>query len=509
MDYPRFHLYGILKCGTEIEREKEVIEWLSGFIDRANKDLLKRGASRGNAEERGARIDRWHVEGNEIHLEISSDRFVRAHDAILRFRNSLSENLGRNFRIGIRGIEVRDFQIVTEWSSEDVPVPSMPREFVRSIEKKEGELVISLDNISEAGLRNRIPDRILNLLREKMERMAWKGKEEHWELIWESKRKEVFFDRDPTEEMVKRGWIKHASGRGQWIYGHQVTKIFRAFERILIENIQLLGYKEMIFPKLITWDVWKRSGHAKAIYPEIYYVCAPKSRDERYWEDVIDYFKITGEIPKDKIMERIENIGGMCYAQCPPFWLFVQGRTIANDCLPVRVFDRSGTSHRYESGGIHGIERVDEFHRIEILWLGTKEEVIEEGKKLQKVYRRIFDDILDLQWREAWVTPWFMAQEGKYGLSEVKEVGTIDYEAILPYNNTWLEFQNLSINGDKYPKGFNVKLQSGEELWSGCSGVGLERWTAAFLSQKGFDVENWPPKVRDYVGKLEDVLKFV
>ncbi|MCW7071292.1 MAG: hypothetical protein OCU12_03020 [Methanophagales archaeon] len=35
------------------------------------------------------------------------------------------------------------------------------------------------------------------------------------------------------------------------------------------------------------------------------------------------------------------------------------------------------------------------------------------------------------------------------------------------------EFQS-----DKHQKGFSVKLQSGAELWSGCSGVGLERWAA-------------------------------
>ena len=35
------------------------------------------------------------------------------------------------------------------------------------------------------------------------------------------------------------------------------------------------------------------------------------------------------------------------------------------------------------------------------------------------------------------------------------------------------EFQS-----DKPQKGFSVKLQSGAELWSGCSGVDLERWAA-------------------------------
>ena len=102
-----------------------------------------------------------------------------------------------------------------------------------------------------------------------------------------------------------------------------------------------------------------------------------------------------------------------------------------------------------------------------------------------------------------------MAQEGLVGVSDTERVGTTDYEAYLPYNGSYLEFQNVSINGNKYPKGFNVKVQSGEECWSGCSGIGLERWVAAFLGQKGFDMADWPENVARLVGEPEEVFRFL
>ena len=91
--------------------------------------------------------------------------------------------------------------------------------------------------------------------------------------------------------------------------------------------------------------------------------------------------------------------------------------------------------------------------------------------------------------------------------------GTIDFEAYLPYRGTreeseWLEFQNLSIVGDKYTKAFAIKTQKGE-LWSGCSGIGLERWLTAFLAQKGLDPEGWPSGFREYVGTLPRDVKFL
>jgi seryl-tRNA synthetase len=102
-----------------------------------------------------------------------------------------------------------------------------------------------------------------------------------------------------------------------------------------------------------------------------------------------------------------------------------------------------------------------------------------------------------------------MAQEGKTGLAEMSGAGTVDYEAVLPYNGNWIEFQNLSVNGEKYPKGFTVKSQSSEPLWSGCSGVGLERWASAFLSQKGLDSSNWPEEFQKRIGEMPKGIRFL
>jgi seryl-tRNA synthetase len=495
-----FLLKAYLKCSGNVSESISSSE-LTDFVEQSNAGLLRKGAPTGC----GAEIVWWTAEKDNIGLEIVSDRFVRAHDALLRLKNEFGNFLGKR-RIGIRGIELENYEIALEWD-EGLTITKLP--FVKEIKQEKGSLKLLLD-VDESLLERRIPDRIIRLLEEKREAIKWKGKSEHWELEFESKKKPYYCDKDPTEEMVKRGWLKHATGRGQWVYGPEVTKVFRMLERVLLDEVCIpLGYEEMIFPKLVTWDVWKKSGHAKGIYPEAYYVCTPKTRDPEFWEEVMDYYKVTNEVPLDMIMERIENVGGMCYAQCPPFWVFLQGKTLPDDILPIKVFDRSGTSYRYESGGLHGIERLDEFHRVEIVWIGKKEQVIEHAKQLRERYRAIFDTILDIEWREAWVTPWFMAQEGKVGLAELREVGTTDYEAILPYSGKWLEFQNVSVNGDKYPKGFNVKLQSGEELWSGCSGVGLERWAAVFLAQKSLDLDKWPAPFRKIVGELPEVFRFL
>jgi len=479
---------------------------IDAFFTEANKTILTKGAPEGQ----GALITEWELGEDRISFTLKSGRYVRVHDAALRLKKNLAGILGKEFKIGLRGTEVESFLILvpSEQGLKEIKVP-----YVTKMENVEGGIVLQLE-VGEAEMKNRVPDRILTLLEDKIEATRYGAKAEHWNLIWQREPMEHPFKEDPTQAMMKEGWLKRGSSRGQWIHGPQSTRIFRTFEKIVYDELlEPLGYREMIFPKLVPWEVWMKSGHAKGVYPEIYYVCPPKTRDPEYWEEVIDHYKVAHEVPTALIKEKIgDPIGGMCYAQCPPFWGFVAGETLPNDEVPIRVFDRSGTSHRYESGGIHGIERVDEFHRIEILWLGTKDQAIAAAEDLHDRYMHIFNDILDIEWRKAKVTPWFMAQEGLLGLAEGNVVGTTDYEACLPYrgeDGEWLEFQNVSINGDKYPSGFNVKLQSGEDLWSGCSGVGLERWAAVFLAQKGLDPENWPEEFRKRVGEMPKGIRFL
>jgi len=500
---PYFHLKGSFKTSADASAAREDV---SNFVEEAKKTVLQKGVPEG----RGAKIIAWDITDSGIFFDIESDRYLRAHEAFIRIRKQLAAVLGTKHRIGVRGIDVEEY-IVRLPSEKDLHSKKIPH--VSSIDFDGKSINLSLD-VGEAELENKVPDRIISLIEDKIRAQDFGGKAEHWNLLWESPKKKYLFTGDPTAEAEKLGWIKRAQSRGQWIHGAQMTHLFRTFEQIVIDEIiKPLGYAEMIFPKLVTWDVWKHSGHAKGVYPEIYYVCPPKTRDPEYWEEVIDHYKVTLEVPVDMIAEKIDKpIGGMCYAQCPPFWPFLQGKTIADDSFPIKVFDRSGTSHRYESGGIHGMERVDEFHRIELVFIGAPEQIVAHSKDMQECYKHIFNDILDLEWRMAWVTPWFMAQEGLTGLAGSADVGTIDFEAPLPYrgkDGEWLEFQNLSVNGDKYPKGFNVKSQSKQEIWSGCSGIGLERWASAFLAQKGLDPENWTKAFREKFGEMPEGIRFL
>jgi len=495
-----------LKAIINFSKDLEGID--IGKILKDSKEILEKGAPKG----KGAKIISWKVENNILLIEIESSKWVRPHDGLFRLKNFLSDKLGKKYKVGVRGTSGSLYMITLTLPKEPKEEVTIP--FVREIKFKGKKCTLILENLDEEFLRKNYIDRIISLVEEKVNNQYYRGKEEFHEVMWQSKPRKHFFDKDPSQEMEKRNWVKHR-GRGQWIFGPIATKIMKTFESIVYDELlKPLGFQEVIIPKAVTWDVWTKSGHAKNLYPEIYYICPPKTRNKEEWENIIDFYKITNEVPIDAIKENIKSpIGGMSYAQCPPLWPYFQNKVIADESLPIKVFDRSGTSMRYESGGIHGIERVDEFHRIEIVWIDYHEGVTKIRDEIVECYKKIFNDILELEWRMSWVTPWFMSQEGLTGLAEKdknkRDVGTIDFESFLPYSKSWLEFQNVSNNGDKYPKGFGVKSQTGKQLYSGCSGVGLERWLVTFIAQKGMEPKNWPSKFKERIGELPKEIKFL
>ena len=497
----KFNLVANFTFSNDISQINKEIE---NIILVFNKTLL--------AKDNSIKIDIKSLEKTSLILNIFSEGVFRPHNALLQLKNVLSKELGKKHQLGIREIKITGYTIDFELEKQPLKIFSIP---FADLDIEGKKIKILLKNIDEEFLKRNYIDRMINLVKEKVENQYYEGKGEFWKLIWESGEKKTNWSKDPTEEMVKLYWIKQGPTKGKWFYYAQAAAIMKTMEKIAIEEVlKPLGFQEIIESHIVPFEIWLKTGHLEGMPSEIYYVSEPASRDVEKWERFIDLTKITKTVPYDELQKNISvPTAGICYAQCPVIYWSFKGKTVSEKSLPILVYDKTAISGRYESGGRHGIERVDEFHRIEPVYIGTKEQLIDLREKLIDRYKHVFNDIFDLDWRMAWVTPWYMQQAGKLGETGTKDTGTIDFEAYMPYrgnrkNSEWLEFQNLSILGDKYIAAFNIKSQK-SELWSGCSGIGLERWTTAFLAQRGLDPEKWPGGFRKYLKQLPKGIEFL
>lgn len=499
----KFELHAILTFSQDLA---PVTAELTTFLIKTNDTVLAKDPAR------TATIESWSIKDKSLHLTIVSETGLRPHNALLQVKNNLSAQFGKTHHLGVRSISIPQYTITFELDRAPEKPVTIPFACV-AIEGKTATLTIN--DATEEFLQRNYIDRMINVVKEKVENQFYEGKAEFWKQIWATPEKQPVWTKDPTEEMEKLGWLKQGPTKGKWFWRPQAAAILKTMEYIAIhEVLKPLGFQEVIESHIVPFDIWLKTGHLEGMPMEIYYVAEPLSRDVELWQEFIDYTKITKEVRTDLLMKNLSPPqAGICYAQCPMIYWSFKGKTISESSLPVLVYDKTAISGRYESGGRHGIERVDEFHRIEPVYIGTREHLLELREKLIERYKHVFNDIFDLEWRMAWVTPWYMQQAGKIGESGNQETGTMDFEAYMPYRGTrkdseWLEFQNLSILGDKYISAFTIKAQK-SELWSGCSGIGLERWTAAFLAQKGIDPANWPTGFTRYLDKLPAGIEFL
>lgn len=483
----------------ELSRElpNEARRAVEEIVDFLNRDYLKRGC--GKDPSQGAEVKNWRIEGKNLWMEFVCGKRVRIDDAVLRTRKVLSERLGKEFRIGVRGVKLVDCAIELD---NEVRV-SLRLPFIKEVVSEGGRTLVKLGGLELSDLKKPVFVRLLRLIEEKEARTKWGGKAEHWQLIKQSRRKRLTPPpEDPNKILEEAGWIRRMS-IGQYLYTPPFTRILNAMKRVFIEEVvKPLGFVEAVFPKMYPLQVGLKTGHLKGVINSMLFACLPKSYNIEEFEELIDYMYVMEDLPPEELQKYLRPPSYfLCFAQCEPFYWFFENEVLDDDSLPIKWFDASGPSFRWEAGGLHGVERVIEFHRVEVVWLGKPEQVVKIRNELLERYEKLMDEVLDLEWRWAWVTPWFYEQSGESSAElglDIDRPGTIDFEAYLPHRGpredrkSWLEIGNISIHGTKFTEPFRIKHNKGETLWTGCSGFGSERWVIAFLAQHGFNPKDWP-----------------
>jgi len=513
----KFDLKAVLKLTRQIPEDAK--DFIADLIAKVEEKEFLKGCPADKREE-APRIVDWKILDDGIWVHIMSGRYVRSHVAILRLKNVLAANLGRKYKIGVKDIEVQEFKIETEVSEEPLEPVRLP--FVKELRFDGKKVYLELEDIDEKALRDNYIDRLLRRLEEKIIAQRIRGKAEFVRTVRRSEPRlhKYKLRSDPTEEAVRLGWVKEYPGAGVWQLLPPFTALIRAIEQLVIDRIaKPLGFIEVIFPRLIPLDVEKRKGQL-AIPHEMLFVCPPISRNVEDFEDFIDLVEITDEIPVDLLKEKLRPpLYALSYAQCEPFYELFRNEIVDASELeknPIKFFDRNGPTWRWEGGGLKGLERLNEFHRIEFTWLTTPEKCIEIRDQVLERAVEIIDKIFDLEWRVDATTAVYLEHAGKVEKEESTEfVKTYDLTVILPFQTksrpeAELEISSFHVHTDFYAKRFRFRDRANRPIWTGCAGIGPSRWAYVFLTRWGFEFNEWPDEIKKYIGdELPEVPKLI
>lgn len=232
--------------------------------------------------------------------------------------------------------------------------------------------------------------------------------------------------------------------KGQRLYLPEYTKVFRNVENKLVESLMGLGFKECLFPKLLTYDQY---AELKDALP----------RFSREWsKEVID--AANGNAENDYPQKYT-----LSHWQCEPFYYLLKKIKPSNT---LKYFDKSGWTYRVEKDITD--YRLLEFQRIECVWFSRGEEA-----------ERILDTLLKT----------LTGTISKFGLEmriaqkedEAKETGELmvtDIEAFV--DDRWIEVVGMHLHGRLFIKKLRIPL--GDEYYSGCCGIGTSRLTNILIS---------------------------
>lgn len=488
--------------------QKDINKVIEESVEEAKLALLK-GSERD--PDNACYLNDWNVNGNILNVNLTSGNLVRAHVGMLRLKKVFAKNLGEKLRIGIRDVGTKKFEIILDQKMDDVSInkiKSIPKVSAALPDKE--KTIIELQPLEETDLRENLVDRLITLVEEVI-REKHVSYEQTQPIVKTSEKKEMKFSGDPLISGLELGWIVNFPGRGQFIYTSKYGALFETIKSILIKDIEKkLKFKPFLLPKLIPFEVMKKMpGYFDSIPEGMFYV-SPPPREPEAFDNFKQEYKITKEIPIEELKKVLRDPAYvLAPAQCEPFWQYYSVARHNSSSYPLKYYDASGYTYRWEGGGVEGLVRVTEFQRIELTYVGLPEQIVEIRDKIVERGIYVADKVLDLEWRITAAAPFYVKESSaKFNPNNSIEVPAYDIEIYLPYRgprgkSEWLEVAGCFVHKKKFIESFKIKSEDNVEIWTGCTGLGLSRWVAAFLAEKGFKEEDWPASVRE---KYQEVL---
>ena len=155
-----------------------------------------------------------------------------------------------------------------------------------------------------------------------------------------------------------------------------------------------------------------------------------------------------------------------------------------------------GNCFRYESTNLTSLERLWNFTMREVIFIGSKDFVLEQRDLAREFMRPIFEELGFAYHVESANDPFFIGEFRKQAAFQNAFQLKYEIRARLPFKDKSLAIGSYNYHQDFFGRNLNITLPDGSPIHTGCAAFGLERTVFAFLSQYGFDQNAWPLPVK-------------
>ncbi len=298
---------------------------------------------------------------------------------------------------------------------------------------------------------------------------------------------------DPTQELLDRKEL-YAESRGVYVLGPLLSGLIAFFEKEFLELAATFNAKPYRFPTLIPGAMLERVNYFHA-FPHSLSFATHLKEDL----DVIQEFSRNAHCQHDGLntsmdsFSKIQNL--LSPAVCYHLYFSLADSRLTEDHIAATAV---GNCFRFESTNLNSLERLWNFTMREIIFIGSKDYVLEQRELGRQKMAKKFEAIEIAYKVESANDPFFI---GEYKQAAFQNAFHLKYEirTLLPYKKTTLAVGSYNYHQDFFGRQLKIQQRDGSPIHTGCIAFGLERIAFAFLSQFGFDRDNWPSYVKERV----------
>lgn len=300
-------------------------------------------------------------------------------------------------------------------------------------------------------------------------------------------------------ELCERGWVLPL-GRGQVGYAGPALKLRNALDRTWAETaVTRFSASEQAYPTLIPTDVLHRCGYFGA-FPHLVTLASHFVEDYAALKDIRDANAMSGEmtIPRHDMVAMPEAC--VTPATCYHCYQGLAGKVLPD---PGLSFTAVGRCCRYESGNMTGLDRLWELCMREWIFVGREEWVTAQREAAMDAMRELIA-AWDIECRietanDPFFAPMYATKSFWQSQAGLKYETRLTVEPDASGAPRSLSACSFNLHETFFGNAFDISLASDEPVWTGCVGIGVDRWVLACFSQHGFEPARWPDALRGAV----------
>lgn len=275
-------------------------------------------------------------------------------------------------------------------------------------------------------------------------------------------------------------------GNGQVGFSEKGVFLFDYFDG-LFESVALsLGAVKKIYPALLPIKAYQKTGYINKSPQYAIFCCSAN-------ENMQTVEKISADLANSDCKKNFsEPVFALSPSACFHTYIEYENKKLdKNTLLTFRqnVFRNEGRLNYREIG------RLMDYHVREIVMIGNEAYVEKLRKEIMDATLMIMKE-LKLKGSIATASdPFILPKMQMY--KKMQKIDRSKYEVHLNISEeNEISAASFNLHGKAFTDPFGIEVDNCCNTVTACVGFGIQRWIIAFLSQYGFNVANWPEKVR-------------